>query len=320
MRPELSIILPVYNGEKYIERCIESILSNTFKDYELIVINDGSTDYTQNICDSYAERDERIKVFHNSNHGVSWSRNFGIEKSNGNWISFVDSDDWLSENAFETIFNIQSEECDIISFGFWSVSDKHKSKIRLPEINKGKTHYIRQQLLLGWTVVWNVWFRKEFLNEHSLRFNNELSIGEDSEFLFRAYFYARGIRVVNEALYFYNRTNEESALHRMNKSHYDEIISANISIAQFFKDNNVYENFKDIMAWKILRAKQDYVLDVKTHDKFLAIYPECHKYIISCPTIGKKIKLMMWFLTHRLGFITKQIVYVRNLYRKQEMN
>ena len=94
--PKVSIIVPVYNVEKYLHRCVDSILLQTFTDFELLLIDDGSTDKSVGICDKYALKDRRIRVFHKKNGGVSSARNLGIKKSNGVYILFVDSDDYLS--------------------------------------------------------------------------------------------------------------------------------------------------------------------------------------------------------------------------------
>ena len=92
----ISVIVPVYNTEKYLDRCIQSILAQTYTDFELLLIDDGSTDLSGEICDKYAEQDSRVKVFHKENGGVSSARNLGLDKANGDWVTFVDADDWVT--------------------------------------------------------------------------------------------------------------------------------------------------------------------------------------------------------------------------------
>ena len=104
MNPLISIIIPVYNREKYIEECLNSILSQTFNDYEILLIDDGSNDNTGIICDKYAEENKKIKVFHKKNGGVSSARNLGLRCAKGKWIIFVDSDDVLAKESL-TIMN-----------------------------------------------------------------------------------------------------------------------------------------------------------------------------------------------------------------------
>lgn len=315
--PKISVIVPVYNSEKYLHRCIDSILAQTFTDFELLLVDDGSKDKSGVICDDYVTTDPRVRVFHKPNGGVSSARNLGLDNARGEWICFVDADDWLTQDAYETIIcNIKSYKTEIVGFGFWSVFKAQTYPVEYPSIENGKIYFMREMLLHGWTVVWNTFFRKDFLNYYKIRFTESISIGEDLELLFRAYLHANEIVVIDKLLYYYNRMNENSALHRMTVKQSDDIIRANLSLAQFFKDNNVYDKFRDIIAWKVLKAKHDYVLDAKTHDKFLSIYPECHKYILSCPTINKKIKIMMWLLTHRMGWMTRVIVRLRNQVKK----
>lgn len=99
--PKISVIVPVYNVEKYLRRCIDSILAQTFSDFELLLIDDGSKDRSGDICDEYALKDQRIKVFHNSNQGASAARNFGLSKAKGEYVSFIDSDDWMESTYYE---------------------------------------------------------------------------------------------------------------------------------------------------------------------------------------------------------------------------
>lgn len=127
---KISVIVPVYNVENYIEKCIESILSQTYTDFELLLINDGSSDKSGSICDTYANKDERIRVFHKKNEGVSIARNFGIKHSLGEWVCFVDSDDWV-ENLYLEKFveNKELDEDTMVSQGiiydFISSSDEN---------------------------------------------------------------------------------------------------------------------------------------------------------------------------------------------------
>lgn len=100
----ISIIVPVYNSSKVLEKCIDSILAQTYKSFELILIDDGSSDESGKICDKYADIDDRLRVYHRTNYGVSASRNFGIEKAKGEWIAFIDSDDYIDTTYLESFF------------------------------------------------------------------------------------------------------------------------------------------------------------------------------------------------------------------------
>ena len=123
--PELSIIVPVYNSSKYLNKCLDSILSQTFKDYEVLLINDGSTDDSAKILEKYVLIDSRIKVFHKENSGAAQARNFGIEKARGKYIGFVDSDDYIEKDMYELLYNLITKyKTDISICGLTHVYDK----------------------------------------------------------------------------------------------------------------------------------------------------------------------------------------------------
>ena len=105
MKGLISVIVPVYNTEKYLDRCIQSILSQTYSNIEILLIDDGSTDSSGAICDKYAEQDSRVRVFHKANGGVSSARNMGLDKAKGTWFTFVDSDDWIDMDMYEQMYN-----------------------------------------------------------------------------------------------------------------------------------------------------------------------------------------------------------------------
>lgn len=122
MKPVVSIIIPVYNAEAYLHRCISAILSQAYEAWELILVDDGSTDASGPICDGYAAKDSRIKVVHQLNGGVSKARNKGLDCATGEWITFSDADDWLEHDAL-TRFMENSDDCDIIRSGYYRVSE-----------------------------------------------------------------------------------------------------------------------------------------------------------------------------------------------------
>lgn len=128
--PTISIIVPVYNVEIYLTRCIESILVQSLKEFELLLIDDGSQDNSGKICDRYAQKDKRIKVYHNTNYGVSSTRNFGVEHSSGEYIMFIDSDDWIPQHALDTLLQFSLKHNLDISIGGYIIAYKNKQKVK----------------------------------------------------------------------------------------------------------------------------------------------------------------------------------------------
>ena len=184
MNPAISVIVPVYNTEKYLRRCIDSILSQTFTDFELLLINDGSTDSSGEICDQYAAKDERIRVFHKENGGVSSARNVGLDEAKGEWIAFVDSDDYLLSNALDLITDLENEDFVICSYQRFIENQNPLSVIyescRLNTQSLKRFYSLNLHTAILRTP-WGKFFRKELIG--NLRFNESIRVGEDTLFV-----------------------------------------------------------------------------------------------------------------------------------------
>ena len=186
-KPKISIIVPVYNAERYIRRMLDSILYQSFSDYELLLIDDGSTDSSGTILDEYSQIDSRIQVFHQLNSGPSVARNFGIEHAKGEFLSFVDSDDELDIDFFKTFF-ANGDNFDALYQGYVREYPlKGKKEVICPDrmVAEGGNcldviYYLRKIELFGWA--WIKLFRRSIAIEHNIRFNSEFSWREDSLF------------------------------------------------------------------------------------------------------------------------------------------
>jgi glycosyltransferase involved in cell wall biosynthesis len=182
--PLVSIIIPVYNAEKYLNQCIESILNQTYKNIEVILVNDGSSDNSGIICDNYANTDNRIKVIHQINQGVSSARNRGIENSKGEFLSFVDSDDWILDKYLEDLLSPFLEEknvdlviCDFIkdSMDIGPISEFKKIIYNDDDIKKNvKEDVNSDKRIFGYSVVAKC-FRKCIILNNNIRFDNDSS-------------------------------------------------------------------------------------------------------------------------------------------------
>ncbi len=180
MTPIISIIVPAYNVEKYLSRCIDSVLVQTFSNFELILIDDGSTDHSSEICDKYAAKDSRIKVIHKENGGQSSARNTGLEIATGKYIGFVDSDDWISTDCFEYLYTlIEKFNADAVSADFVFAyenkpfsfqSDKNPKEKIIASAEDILCYYLKQDKMHGKNdfAVWGKLFKRELF--HELRF------------------------------------------------------------------------------------------------------------------------------------------------------
>ena len=213
-----SIIIPVFNSEKTLYRCIDSILKQTYTNWELLLIDDGSSDSSFTICSNYSQRDIRIKVLHQENSGPSVARNLGLNHASGEWICFVDSDDFISRNYLEELENIigNYQNLEIIFFGFNNLeSDKNITKMIIPKDNCYKgiklAAYLSLQGVFGFT--WIKVFKKDKIGK--IRFRKDLDLFEDEVFTCEVIEECREIYVLKKALYNYVCV-EDSLMRRTN--------------------------------------------------------------------------------------------------------
>lgn len=204
--PKISVIIPVYNADKYLNYCIDSILAQTFVDFELLLINDGSNDKSEIICNEYAQIDSRVRVFHKKNEGVSSARNLGLSEALGEWITFVDADDYLCKDSLESLLNGAS--ADLIVGGFSRIY-KYSGRIELfyPEdrkINlKNDLDYFGKMIGIYLTTPWCKFFKNSIIRNNKLKFNKDLFYGEDTDFVFRYVLQIDSIQFVSKQVYCY---------------------------------------------------------------------------------------------------------------------
>lgn len=208
-QPKISVIVPVYNVEKYLRRCIDSILEQTFTDFEVLLIDDGSTDTSGNICDEYAEKDERVRVFHKKNGGVSSARNIGLDNARGEWICFADSDDYVGKNWLKKFSN--NFAFDIVIQSFYATNwfgNQSEIFIEMPFL-KGFTpddfRELYMQLYKKWNIgfIWCRAFKRSIIVQHSIRFNINYSLREDELFIFQYMKYIHNFSSCSNGCYHY---------------------------------------------------------------------------------------------------------------------
>lgn len=197
---DISIIVPIYNAEKYLNKCIDSLVNQTKKELEFILINDGSTDSSEDIIKSY--KDKRIKYFKNKNQGIGKTRNFGIDKATGKYLMFLDSDDYLDINACEKLYNKAiKEKSDLVVFDFYRVEETLKEVT----INNFKSSSLKENpnLLLDINLgPCNKLIKRELIDKNNTRFNEELKY-EDTPFVTEIIKNANKISKLNEYLHYY---------------------------------------------------------------------------------------------------------------------
>ncbi len=187
---KISIIVPVYNSEAYIKRCLDSILAQTYTDFEVICINDGSKDASGKICDVYRERDRRVRVYHIENHGVSYARNYGLSLMTGSWFCFVDSDDWIEPNYLERMYELAKEkQCEVVACGVdktyeYVTGGKGKNEeIFVFETSKAcvQNYICNDNSMQGFS--WNKLLNARKFGE--IRFDEDVKVNEDCLYIYK---------------------------------------------------------------------------------------------------------------------------------------
>lgn len=273
-KPVISVIVPVYNSEKYLPDCLESILGQTFGDFELLLIDDGSQDNSGSICDKYASRDSRVHVFHRDNGGVSSARNFGLENARGEWIAFIDSDDFIVNDTFEKIIScVMDIDVSIVQYSITSDIEC------LGKSNKNSNpcspyEYIHKGLFL--VGMPGNFIKRTTIYENHIRFNESLKLAEDMIFVFSCIASSKKCQRLYDVLYYY-RDNPDGSSN--NKSSQDMALSC---IAQ----HNLKIQFP-LFSSAIDRSICCYLLLMIKNNDF--IETDIHKLIKLCLPFDKSL-------------------------------
>lgn len=213
MQPIVSIIVPVYNAEKYLRRCVDSILSQEYTDFELILVDDGSQDMSGAICDEYEESDSRVRVLHKENTGVSDSRNQAIDMARGDYLQFLDSDDWMTPDATKLLVRAATENnCDMVIADFYRVVGERlspKGDIEVEGVlsrEEFAEHMMDNPADFYYGVLWNKLYRRDIVEKHHLRMNTDINWCEDFMFNLEYICHAHVFYALHAPIYYYVKT------------------------------------------------------------------------------------------------------------------
>lgn len=214
--PTVSVIVPIFNTGKYLSKCISSILNQTYKSIEIILIDDGSQDNSLEICKKYQSIDSRIQVIHEGNHGVSATRNLGIKRARGRYITFVDSDDYLDNCMIEKLMNsIRINKTNLSICGYFEFNNKigHTPKkvdnnLLTGKINKDYHLFLSTLVSIAGPTV--KLYSKEIIDKYKILFDDDITNGEDQIFNFKYYTHVQNYSYVPECLYYYRKGNNNS--------------------------------------------------------------------------------------------------------------
>ncbi len=277
MKPVLSIIIPAYNVEKYLAQCLDSVANQDNGRVEVLLIDDGSTDSTWDICCEYAQRYPFVKPFHGENGGPSSARNLGIQKATGEYINFLDSDDYLPEGTIEKITQrIEQDKPDVI-LGLYENLEDLTGEITSCgyRFERNKIEALHGESLLEYVMEGHVydWYavlmtlRREYLFNHSLFFDTNITFGEDACLSPRILFFASSLSYIDEPVYVYRRNRKGAATSKFSESNFKSKLNVLAFIKKFCQENRLSDHLTEMMYANMSNLYVSMLFDVWSLDQ-----------------------------------------------------
>ena len=244
MRPMVSIIVPIYNAEQYLRRCVDSILNQEYTDFELLLVNDGSTDASGDICEEYGDQDPRVIVIQKENTGVSDSRNRALDRARGKYLQFLDSDDWITPDATRLFVRAAEEYgCDMVISDFYRVvGERLSTKGDIEEEGvltreEFAAHMMENPADFYYGVLWNKLYRRDIVEEHNLRMDTDINWCEDFMFNLEYIRYAKVFYALHAPIYYYVKRKGSLASQGINIS---KTVKMKLNVFEYY--NNFYKH------------------------------------------------------------------------------
>ena len=301
--PEISIIVAIYNIEKFLTRCLDSIVSQTFRNFECILIDDGSSDSSPIICDNYCDKDKRFKVIHKTNAGLPQARKTGYDNSIGKFILFIDGDDWIESNMLELMLKKANQEnADVVICGFYkdyfngakeiSINNITKEKKKIMELFMTKPGYMNYY--------WNKLIRRDLFN-NEINFPENVTLCEDLDVIFKVIFYAKNISNVSIPLYHYVQTNSSAMTKNITEKSYNSKMTVFEDLILFCTGKESFFDTEKIINFYKIYNRLPLIIykNLRNIDLWENTYPESNKYIWNVP-LRFDYKLISWLCSKKL--------------------
>lgn len=275
---KISIIIPIYNSEKYLKSCLDSVINQSYKDIEIVLINDGSKDGSLNICEEYKRNDKRIKIINNTNHGVSYTRNCGIKVSKGEYITFIDSDDIIDKDYIRDLVS-SSDGVDLVMCGFNEIVDNDKGyfleKIVLSNKNilTGNLKKDYKYLIKYFMPSWAKLFKLSIINKYNIKFPENLLISEDQVFNRNYIKYVKKYKFIDKCLYNYYKRENNSLSSKTDYKYWKSDLE-NVSLMKSFFYTEKIDDGEYILTDHAISMLQKYIF---TTGNFFSDYKYFHK-------------------------------------------
>ena len=293
---KISVLIPAYNVARYLPKCLDSVLSQTFKDFEVVLVDDGSTDETVNICDAYANKDSRIRVFHQENKGISATRELCLLYAKGDYVQFVDGDDWIEKDMLKSMYEkALVENAEIVGCNF--IIEKNEKSVQVETCYDCKETFLQDVLRNRWGVLWKLLIKRSLYEENNICFPQGINGGEDFVFVVKCLTFAKYVVCVSEFLYHYNQMNETSFISQSSFDRLMEQYRATELVAIFLKKEGVFDN--SVLNYRKVCVKSKLLKFAFL--KSYGLYPEIDLYAC-CQRMSIKRKLL-FFLSFLLNKI-----------------
>lgn len=299
----ISVIVPVYNAEKYLDKCIQSILGQTYPNIELLLIDDGSTDSSGSICDRYLAGDTRVRVFHKSNEGISAARNLGLDNAKGEWIAFVDSDDWIDADMYEDMYNAAiRNQADMVCCDLWI--EYKNSRIIQSYDNRYDNHKLMydclEPIIEVYFVMWNKLVSRKLYDDNNIRAIIGANMWEDVELMTKIRYFSKSLYVVNIPYYHYNKTSDSSVTisSKIINSANGQVERVR-HIEQFFIDQGEYERYKHFIS--LLKYSSKYILFNDYPHQWRRVFPEAKSSLYRLRRVFSKYEIIKFYLVQTFG-------------------
>lgn len=310
---EISVIVPIYKAEKFIERCLKSLFEQDFKSIEYILINDGTPDRSFEIAQTIVQKSNRqrdVRLLENPmNIGVGKTRRRGMFEATGKYVIQIDSDDWIEPNMLSTLYKeIEKDKSDVVVCDYY-ISFLNNKKVYRKEEYRADIDYNIRSIMLGKVhpSLWNTLIRRNFYIENDLMPTGNVNMGEDFEMMFKVFLKTNKVSYVPIPLLYYTQYNTNSITKTMNQSHIDDTIRS----IKIFEEILASTNNKYIEEFRIMLVfwKKMFVLDKKYTHYFYEIRPDANKfkYVFSDNGYGFFQKITISFMLVRMPFVTRMI-------------
>lgn len=293
----ISVIVTVYNSDRWLHRCINSILNQTYTDIELILVNDGSTDASDKICDSYANKDSRVRVFHKTNGGVSSARELGLSKAKGEYIGWVDSDDFVELDMYEKLYdairnkNAEIAYCDREEF-FPNGVVKY---IRMPDHKIGLTQFMKEYFNLDVHSLCCTLVAKRLYMEIPYKFADCEDVGEDK--LISCQLYCMAIKIARVPYPSYKYIIRDTSLSKeMTVEKQSALLKNKMMLIDFLKNTNLFSSIKKDVFCDVLNTKGYLLYSLKDVEQWYQTCSESNAYILANGSYGVKRKAIEYII------------------------